>query len=116
MSLLISSPHTHSGKSVQNTMLLVMLALAPATIFGLCGDFIAFAITEKTPQQAGFARTTDPDQRQHVGFAVFQQVLEFGFGFTRNPMVVVLCGVAGNRHGANLFDGEGCLFNSGYGQ
>lgn len=35
MSLLISSPHTHSGKSVQNTMLLVMLALAPATIFGL---------------------------------------------------------------------------------
>lgn len=35
MSLLISSPHTHSGKSVQNTMLLVMLALAPATVFGL---------------------------------------------------------------------------------
>ena len=35
MSLLISSPHTHSGKSVHSTMLLVMLALAPATIFGL---------------------------------------------------------------------------------
>ncbi|MBU0655033.1 MAG: RnfABCDGE type electron transport complex subunit D [Gammaproteobacteria bacterium] len=35
MSLMISSPHTHSGKSVQNTMLLVMLALAPATAFGL---------------------------------------------------------------------------------
>jgi electron transport complex protein RnfD len=35
MSLLISSPHTHSGKSVHTTMLLVMLALAPATIFGL---------------------------------------------------------------------------------
>lgn len=35
MSLMISSPHTHSGKSVQHTMLLVMLALAPATVFGL---------------------------------------------------------------------------------
>lgn len=35
MSLMISSPHTHSGKSVQYTMLLVMLALAPATAFGL---------------------------------------------------------------------------------
>ncbi len=35
MSLMISSPHTHSGKSVQTTMLLVMLALAPATSFGL---------------------------------------------------------------------------------
>ncbi|WMP17166.1 RnfABCDGE type electron transport complex subunit D [Thiothrix lacustris] len=35
MSLLISSPHTHSGKSVHTTMLLVMLALAPATVFGL---------------------------------------------------------------------------------
>lgn len=32
---MISSPHTHSGKSVQYTMLLVMLALAPATVFGL---------------------------------------------------------------------------------
>jgi electron transport complex protein RnfD len=35
MSLMISSPHTHSGKSVQHTMLLVMFALAPATTFGL---------------------------------------------------------------------------------
>ena len=35
MSLLISSPHTHSGKSVQQTMILVMVALAPATLFGL---------------------------------------------------------------------------------
>ncbi len=35
MSLLISSPHTHSGKSVHSTMLLVMLALAPATVFSL---------------------------------------------------------------------------------
>ena len=35
MSLLISSPHTHSGNSVQTTMLLVMLALTPATVYGL---------------------------------------------------------------------------------
>jgi electron transport complex protein RnfD len=32
---MISSPHTHSGKSVQTTMLWVMFALAPATVFGL---------------------------------------------------------------------------------
>ncbi|WP_308874848.1 hypothetical protein [Thiothrix subterranea] len=35
MSLLISSPHTHSGKSVHSTMLLVMLALAPR-LFSAC--------------------------------------------------------------------------------
>ena len=35
MSIVVSSPHTHSGNSVQQTMLLVMLALAPATAFGL---------------------------------------------------------------------------------
>lgn len=34
MSVLISSPHTHSGKSVQTTMLWVILALTPATLFG----------------------------------------------------------------------------------
>lgn len=35
MSVVVSSPHTHSGNSVQQTMLLVMLALTPATVWGL---------------------------------------------------------------------------------
>lgn len=35
MSVTVTSPHTHSGNSIQHTMFLVMLALAPATVFGL---------------------------------------------------------------------------------
>lgn len=34
-SLLISSPHTHAGNSIQRTMLWVIIALLPATLFGL---------------------------------------------------------------------------------